>query len=216
MVKDKMNKKIIIGGEKVHHVGYIANQEICNKSQTEGLSFRPLLMAKARRLKIPNYESDNVKEGGKQKVIVSFGGEEKQVQEFAEFIKGNYPPEAKVLDVKEAEPPESVMPIDEYQKILDTEQHDTMVQAGLGMIKMQGKTIEMQKQTIDEVKTVGEKIDIGFEKTDQDFKELRQDYGEIYQTMEKILGQMTQQQKDFTDAINGLTKAILTLAEKAS
>jgi len=61
---------------------------------------------------------------------------------------------------------------------------------------------------------LGEKIDSGFAKTGQNFQTLREDYGKISQTIEKILEQMTQQQKEFTDAINGLTKAILALAEK--
>jgi acylphosphatase len=129
-------KGIIIEGERVHYVGY-----------------RPFLLAKARRLGIPNYEADNVEVGGKQRVIVSVGGEEKQVLEFVGFAEENYPRRAEVGRVcDDPNPPERVMPIDEYQKVLDSEQHNTMVQAGL-------KMIDMQKQTVEEIKTVGVKVD---------------------------------------------------------
>jgi len=195
----KMNKKVMIEGEKVHRVGY-----------------RPFLMAKARRLGIPNYESDNVEEAGKQRVIVSVGGDGKQVQDFVEFVKDieNRPPKAKVSRTWEAEPPEYVMPIGEYDKVLAADQRNTIVQAGLGMIEIQQTTVGnqekmldkhdqmldkhdqmldkqdqmlgMQKQTIEEIKTVGvkvdnvatkvdnvaDKIDSGFEKTDQGFATL--------------------------------------------
>jgi len=213
-----MNKKIIIEGEKVHRVGY-----------------RPFLMAKARRLGIPNYESDNVEEAGKQRVIVSVGGDGKQVQDFVEFVKDieNRPPKAKVSRTWEAEPPEYVMPIGEYDKVLAADQRNTIVQAGLGMIEIQQTTVGnqekmldkhdqmlgMQKQTIEEIKTVGvkvdnvatkvdnvaDKIDSGFEKTDQDFTVLRSDYGKISGTMEKI-----------NDNLEKLTKAIITLVAKKS
>jgi len=190
-----MNKKVIIEGEKVHYVGY-----------------RPFLLAKARRLQIPNYESDNVKENGKERVIVSVGaGEEKQLNEFIEFVKSNHPSEAKVSGVREAEPPEYVMPIDEYQKVLSAEQQNKMVQTGLMMVDKQDLMVDKQDETI---KVLGGKIDSGFTKTDQDFKTLREDYGKISKTMEKILEQMTHQQKEFTDAINGLSGAILALAKK--
>jgi len=87
-----------------------------------------------------------------------------------------------------------------------------------------GKPEKQDKTT----EVLGSKIDNLTEETKQDFTNLRQDYGKIYQTTEKIpesmdntskktekvLEVLTQQQKEFTDAINGLTKAILALAEK--
>ena len=196
-----MNKKVIIEGEKVHHVGY-----------------RPFLLAKAWELKIPDYQAKNLKENGTEIVEVSIGGEEGQITEFIEFIKNNYPPEAKVSEVKDAEPPERVIPIDKYAKVLGAEQQNKMVQTGLMMVDKQDETI----------KVLGEKIESGFTKTDQDFKELRQDYGKISSDIsvavrgieqvakntERILEHLSQQQENFTDAINGQTKAILTLAEK--
>ena len=192
-------KRVIIEGEKVHNVGY-----------------RPFLLWKVRELGIPNHDARNVKENGMERVVVSVGGEGKSVQVFVEFVKENCPEKAKVSRVLEAEPPERVMPVDEYQKVLDSEQHNTLIQAGLMMI-------DMQKQAV-------ESINKGFSETKHDFITLRDDYGKISHTMEKILESMdntskkteqvlerlTQQQESFTQAINGLTGAILKLAEKSA
>jgi len=174
-----MNKKVIIEGERVHHVGY-----------------RPFLLAKARRLKIPNYESENVKENGKERVIVSVGGDEKQLQEFVGFAKKNYPSEAKVSDVKEADSPESVMRMDEYDKQLAAEQHSTMVQTGLGMMGF-------QKQTID-------KLDSFHQDTVQRFDNLDEKYLRISVNMERILEEMKEERKEYRTSIEKLINAILS------
>jgi len=120
-----MNKKIIIEGRNVHRVN---------------VGYRPFLLRKARELGIPNYDAKNVKEECcLDRVVVSLGGEEKQVQEFVEFAEENRL-KAIVVDVREAEPPEYIMPIDEYDKVLAAEQQNTVVQAGLEMIEMQKQT----------------------------------------------------------------------------
>jgi len=115
-----MDKRIIIEGGKVHGVG-----------------FRPLLLGKARRLGLARYEAENAWEKGKEVVDVSFGGDEKAVREFAEFCKRNHPAEAQVSTVREAEPPERILPIDEYDRILASEQQNTMVRTGLAMVGLQ-------------------------------------------------------------------------------
>ncbi|PKP52188.1 MAG: hypothetical protein CVT90_02735 [Candidatus Altiarchaeales archaeon HGW-Altiarchaeales-3] len=137
-----MKKKIIIEGKKVQGVGY-----------------RPFLLAKAMRLRIPNYDAENVVENGKQKIRVSFEGKEKQVQEFVEFVKENYPENAKVSSVREAEPSKDVIPICEYARILSAEQQNTVIQAGLGMLGMQSQTISEVKLVGDKVDAVGDKVD---------------------------------------------------------
>ncbi|MBU4265696.1 MAG: acylphosphatase [Candidatus Altiarchaeales archaeon] len=136
-----MNKKIIIEGEKVHHVGY-----------------GPFLMAKAWELDIPSYFARNIRENGTERVEVSIGGKEEQLNEFIDFVKSNYPPEARVSKVREAEPPERIIPIEKYDRVLASEQHSTMVQTGLGMIEMQKKTLDKQDQTIDIIKEGDEKM----------------------------------------------------------
>ncbi len=70
-----MEKKIIIEGEMIHSVGY-----------------RPFLLTEALKLKkITNFETENVLEDEKQKVIIYMVGEEQKVLEFVEFIKNNFP-----------------------------------------------------------------------------------------------------------------------------
>lgn len=154
-----MKKKIIIQGRNVHRVAY-----------------RPFLLRKARELGIQNYDAKNVKEEYcLDKVVVSLCSEEKQVQEFFEFAQINNPKNEMFGDVREGEPPEHVMSIDEYDKVLAAEQRETMVQTG---VKMLGKQDELKAEA------------------------------------RSLLEQMTQQQKEFTDAINGLTRAILALSKK--
>lgn len=143
-----MNKKIIIQGRNVHHVN---------------VGYRPFLLRKVRELGIPNYDAKNVKEEYcLDRVVVSLGGEEKQLQEFVEFAKENRPPKAIVAEVKEAEPPEYVMPIDEYDKQLAAEQQDTIVQTGLMMLDKQDE-LKMEMHSLRE-------------ETNQNFTTLREDY----------------------------------------
>lgn len=185
------NKRIIIMGEKVHNVGY-----------------RPFLLWKVRELGIPNHDARNVKENGMQRVVVSVGGEEKHVRKFVEFAKENYPEKAKVSDVKEVEPPEYVMPIDEYQKMLDSEQHNTMVQAGLGML-------DKQDQTIQEVKTVGNKVDNVASKVDNVAGKLDNFAGETnqnFQTMKTDYGKISQDLAKAVQSINRIAESIEKLA----
>ena len=163
------NKRIIIEGEKVHDVGY-----------------RPFLLAKARRLRIPNYDAENLVENGMQKIAVSLEGEEKRVQEFVKFVKENYPENVKVLRVREAEPQKDVIPIGEYAGILAAEQQNTVIQSGLGMLGKQNVSIDMQKKMLDKqdktisevksvgdgVKTIGSKVDNLTTTTQDNFKVL--------------------------------------------
>lgn len=217
-----VKKKVIIERRKVHYVGY-----------------RPFLSAKARRLRIPNYEADNTEEDGKEKNIVSVGGEEKQIQEFMDFIKKKYPTKAKITDIREAEAPEWVMPIDEYDKVLAAEQQNTVVQSGLAMIDMQKQTLDNQRKMLDKqdetTEVLGAKIDNhakktedGFSKTDQNFTNLRDDYGKISKDLtkaiqgiekvakntEKLLEKSEKDRVNFEKSINKLANAILKLAEK--
>jgi len=204
-----MNKKIIIEGEKVHHVGY-----------------RPFLLAKAWELDIPNYFARNIKENGAERLEVSIGGDEEQVNEIISFINGNYPPEARVSDVREGESPKRIMPIEKYDRVLASEQQSTIVQTGLGMLgkqdqmlgkqdQMLGKQdhmIKMQKQTIEEVKTVGVKVDTVGNKIDNFAKETKQDFKRMDIKYDKVSEKM----EAIDNTLKELTKAILALAEKAS
>jgi len=89
------------------------------------------------------------------------------------------------------------------------------VEIGEKMLEKQDKMLEKQDQTISEVKKVGEKVEQGFSRMDQNFTRMDAKYDKISKTTERILEQLAQQQRDFTDAINRLTNAILKLAEKS-
>ena len=124
-----MKKKILITGGKVHDVGY-------------GL----FLMREVRKIGIPNHYAENVTAGGKQTLEVFIGSDEKQYTAFVNFIKENYPPKAKVSEVKEtSEIPDRVMPVDEYDKLLSAEQQDTIVQSGLEMLDKQDQALNILK-----------------------------------------------------------------------
>lgn len=198
-------KRIIIEGEKVHNVGY-----------------RPFLLWKIRELGIPNHDARNVRENGMERVVISVGGEEKRVQEFVEFVKENYPEKAKISRVWEVEPPERVMTVDEYQKIFDSEQHNTMIQAGLGMLGKQDQMIEMQKEALGNQRGMLEKQDQttgAIDKLDvnvnRKFDNLDVKYGKIAEHMEKILEEMKEERKEARKSMEGILNAILRLAEKS-
>ena len=138
-----MKKKILITGGKVHDVGY-----------------RLFLMREVRKLGIPNHYAENVTAGGKQIVEVFIGGDEKQYTAFVNFIKENYPPKAKVSEVKEtSEIPDRVMPVDEYDKLLSAEQQDTIVQSGLELLDKQDQALGKQDKMLDKQDKMLEKQD---------------------------------------------------------
>ncbi len=214
-----VKKKIIIEGERVHNVGY-----------------RPFLLTKARRLRIPNYEAENVLEDGKEKIIVSISGEEKQVREFEGFIRKNHPPKAKTSDIREAEAPDWIMPIDEYDKVLATEQQNTIVQSGLGMLERQDQTINLQKQTLDNQEKMLDKQDQMLDKQDQMLDKQDQmldkqeetievlgskiDQGfskmdQNFTTLRQDYGKLSDKMDDINKTLKKLTDAILKLAEKS-
>ncbi|RLI95932.1 MAG: hypothetical protein DRO92_00680 [Candidatus Altiarchaeales archaeon] len=68
--------------------------------------------------------------------------------------------------IEDSKTPERVMNIDDYRKVLSTEQQNTIVQAGLMMLEKQDMMLEKQEQTIEEVRGVREEI-----------KDLRTDMG---------------------------------------
>lgn len=100
-----IKKKIIIEGKRVHYVGY-----------------RPFLLKAAIKLRIPNYNTRKIFEKGVEKIIISVGGSERQVQKLVKFIKENHPSQAKVSDIREEETSARVMSLDDYIKVLHTEQ----------------------------------------------------------------------------------------------
>ena len=135
----EIKKRIVIQGEKVHYVGY-----------------RPFLLARAMKIGIKRFEAENILENGKQKIVVSLAGDEKQVQEFLEVIRKNYPPQARVSEINEVKEVGRVMDIEDYHKILSVDQQNTIVQADLMMLGKQDQMLEKQDQTVREIRDVKE------------------------------------------------------------
>lgn len=165
-----INKRIIIEGELVHHVGY-----------------RPFLLAGAVKLRIRCFEAENIEDVEKQKVVVSFGGDENQIREFLKFAKENYPKKAKINKIYEdTKIPEHVMSIDDYQKLLGAEQQNTMVQTGFMMLNkiddVGNKVYNVGRKVDDvrkEVGAVGIKVDSLKDATHNDFNRMDSKYDKV-------------------------------------
>ncbi|MBN2251305.1 MAG: acylphosphatase [Candidatus Altiarchaeota archaeon] len=178
-----MDRRIVIEGGRVHGVGY-----------------RLFLFLKARMLRIERFVAENAYEGGREVVIVSFGGRDKAVNEFAEFCRSARPDQAQVSGVREEEHPEDILTIDEYDRILASEQQSRMVHTGLAMIKRQDITIALQEKTVGlQEKTLGlqektvEKLDEFHRDTIRRFDVVDEKYGKIAQNLERILEEMKEE-----------------------
>lgn len=137
-----MEKKIILEGEMIHHVGY-----------------RPFLLTEALKLKkITNFEAENILEYGKQKVIIYMVGEEQKVLEFVEFIKNNCPEYTRNCKVISEEDKciGEVMPIHDFRIVLSVEQQNNIVQGGL---LISNKIDNLRKETGQNFKRMDEKYD---------------------------------------------------------
>ncbi|MFZ2456557.1 MAG: acylphosphatase [Candidatus Altiarchaeia archaeon] len=161
-----MDKRMIIEGARVHGVG-----------------FRPFLYVKARKLRLTGFEAENVCINGLDALDVSFSGDEKAVLIFSGYCRTARPPEALVSGVREEEPPESVLPIDEYDRILAAEQQGKMVQSGLTMIGMQEKTVGLQEKTL-------EKLDVYHDDNVKRFELSEERFERIIKNLERILDEM--------------------------
>ena len=162
----EMDKRMIIEGARVHGVG-----------------FRPFLYVKARRLRLTGFEAENVCINGLDALDVSFSGDEKAVLIFSGYCRTARPPEALVSRVREKEPPESVLPIDEYDRILAAEQQGKMVRSGLTMIGMQEKTLGLQEKTL-------EKLDVYHDDNVKRFELSEERFERIIKNLERILDEM--------------------------
>ena len=126
-----MDRRILLEGGKVHDVG-----------------FRPFLFEKARMLRLERFVAENVYADGREVLIVSFGGGEKAVKEFAEFCRTARPKGAEVMRVREEKPPEDILPIGEYEGILASGQQRKIVVSGLEMLSMQRENLGIAKETL--------------------------------------------------------------------
>ena len=174
---NKISKKIIIEGEMIHSVGY-----------------RPFLLARALRLRIPNFDAENIKENGMKKLVVSVIGEEGQISEFENFAKDNKPENAKVSKVTIEEGISGVMKIEEYRKLFNSEQLNKIVQGGL--------------QISDKIAALRNDTNQNFGKMDDNFKDLDRKYELIPKGMFAVADEIKETNKVFEKRIEKTEKNI--------
>lgn len=164
-----MEKMLIIEGEMIHRVGY-----------------RPFLLTEAlKRKKITNFEAENIKENGKQKVIINMIGEEQKILEFTRFIKNNFPDYAKDCKVvmEEDKCSEEVMHINDFRDILNSEQLNNIVQGGIQLR----------------------------EDTNRNFKHMDEKYSEISKAMFAMVEEIEKRNRTFEERIEKTEKNIESL-----
>lgn len=117
---EDIKRRINIEGEKVINVGY-----------------RSFLLEKAIKLELSGFDAENIKENGKERLVVSVDGEHKNVLTFIEYAKNNFPSILKELAIKEPkvydveQEPEKVLNIDIYRNSFNVEQQTKIIQGGL-------------------------------------------------------------------------------------
>jgi acylphosphatase len=220
----KISKIIIIKGDKVHNVGY-----------------RPLLFAKALRLRISNFDARNEeeKDGEKQSVVVCISGLEKQISDFVAYVKSEKgrPKDAKVDSItEESEYLENVISIEEYGKILNVEQTNNVIQGGqkidkdlnIGFRKLEEKMdtgfMKLGEKMDTGFMKLGEKMDTGFMKlgekvdvlrteTNENFKHMDIKYDEISKGMFAIVDIIEKRNQIFEKRLEKTEKNIEKLLE---
>ena len=186
---------LIVEGEMIHHVGY-----------------RPFLLVEAlKRKKITNFEAENFKEDGKQKVIINMVGEEQKILEFVKFIKNNFPDYAKnckVIEEKESCLSE-VMHINDFRDILGVEQQNNIVQGGLQISdKIDNLGIGLGDKIDNLGIGLGDKIDTLRNETNNNFNELDIKYKLISEGMFAIANELKETNKIFEKRIEKTEKNI--------
>jgi len=199
--------RIVIEGENIHGVGY-----------------RPFLLRAARRLRVPRFEAENI-EDAPPKIEVLAGGNASAIKEFVKTVKTQHPRDAIVSRVRvDPKPPESVLPIDEYDKILSAEQQDRIVSAGLAMLGKQDKTLEKQDGMLEKQERMLEKqdettesirhMDGNITETNRSIKEMDGHMTERFDRMDQKYDKMSERMEHMDHTLERLADALIKLAEK--
>ena len=116
--------------------------------KVHGVGFRPLLYRMALRLDLQRFDAENVLLDGSEAVDVSFGGDEKAVEDYAEFCRAARPKGSRVLRVREEEPAGKILDIGVYDRILASDQQHTIVMSGIEIISMQKENLGVSKENL--------------------------------------------------------------------
>jgi len=139
-----IKKKILIKGGKVHDVG-------C----------RLFLMNLAGKLRIENFDADNVYEDGKQCVKVLVGSSESNVEKFFNIAseKENFPKHAKVDSVKIEDYDGWINSLESFRSGFNSQQLSKIAGAGIGMVALQEKILNVQEQMAGTQERMLDKLD---------------------------------------------------------
>ncbi|MEM1547079.1 MAG: acylphosphatase [Candidatus Methanomethylicia archaeon] len=148
-----VKKRILVKGPKVQDVGY-----------------RLFLYHEAEALGLIGLQARNL--GRDVEILVE--GSEECIKEFIEFIRENYPKNARVKEIEVYDYNGKVMEIDRYYRSLTVEQLAKIVDAGLGVMKGQGKMLKKQDLMIqkqDEMLKKQDEVLIEIKGLRRDFKD---------------------------------------------
>ncbi len=158
-------KKIIIKGESLHYVG-----------------FRPYLLSNALKLKIKNFEAENIDDEGKE-VMVLLIGDANQITEFINWIKTKklpLPDITKVIEVTKEEIDTvtaiNIPVISEYQERLNVDQLNNIVQGGLKLDQNLGL---LRTESSENFKKLDQNLGLLRTESSENFKELDKNVGSL-------------------------------------
>ncbi len=128
-----IKKKIIIKGQKVHDVGY-----------------RLFLLDEAEDRLIPFLSVKNIR-NKEQIVEVLACGEEDRVENFIEYVKNNFPDDAKVISVSVEDYEGDIRTIESFSRSFSISQLSKIARTGVAMLNLQsnmnGTLKEFRKET---------------------------------------------------------------------
>ena len=188
---EKIGRKIIIKGEKLHHVG-----------------FRPYLLSKALKLRIKSFEAENMDNDGKQVEVLLVGGAN-QIYEFIKSVKTQklpLPDDTKVIDTSEEEiditMALNIADINEYREWLSVEQFNNIVQGGLKIVEI------LKNETNKNLELLRTETSENFENMDDNFKGLDSKYKLISERMFAIVDRFEKRDEMFEKRIEKTEKNI--------
>lgn len=184
-----IKKKVIIKGDKVTNVGY-----------------RPFLLAKALRLGMINFDAENVEDDdSNHRLVIFISGNKEQIDKFERFAKDKKPHAAVVsnVSVEECDQNIDIILIDEYRKILNSEQLSNIIQGG---IQLRNETNQNFVHVDDKYRLISE----GMFAVVNELKETNKTFGH---SIEKIAIDNEERNKSFEDRIEKTEKNIERLLQ---
>lgn len=209
-----IKKKIIIEGSLVH-----------------GVSYRLFLLDEAEALILPYFSAKNIKKDRVELVEVLVGGETKNVDDFVEFVKTNFPEDAEVDSVGVEDYDDSIRTVKSYSRSFSASQLSKIAITGVSMLNIQrdmnknikelsekqDKTLEKQDSALTKMDSMLDKQDSALEKQDlmlykhdKTTKAVKHLSGSVDQNREEISTEVRLLRDDLKSHLDGMFKRIKT------